>query len=93
MPVYEYKCEKCGREFEFQQRISEDPLTDCILIDDSGESCNGKVFRKISKNVGLMFKGSGFYLTDYANKKSSTPKTENTPPKPDNPGKSGTEAA
>ena len=67
MPIYEYKCKKCGQEFEIEQRITADPLTEC-----PDESCKGEIFRKISKNVGLMFKGSGFYLTDYANKKNST---------------------
>ena len=67
MPTYEYKCKKCGKEFEIQQRITEDPLTVC-----PDENCKGEIFRKISKNVGLVFKGSGFYLTDYANKHDST---------------------
>ncbi len=66
MPVYEYKCKKCGKEFEAEQRITEDPLTKC-----PDENCGGEVFRKISKNVGLLFKGSGFYITDYARKKGS----------------------
>jgi putative FmdB family regulatory protein len=66
MPIYEYKCKSCGKEFEFEQRITEDPIKKCIF-----EDCNGEVYRKISKNVGLVFKGSGFYLTDYAKKHES----------------------
>lgn len=56
MPTYDYKCENCGR-FEEVQKISEDPLTVC-------PKCGGKVERLISKNVGIVYKGSGFYSTD-----------------------------
>ncbi|MBI5324493.1 MAG: zinc ribbon domain-containing protein [Ignavibacteriae bacterium] len=76
MPVYEYKCRKCEREFEVTQRITEEPLKKCIL-----DGCDGEVFRKISKNVGLVFNGSGFYLTDYVHKNNnfntSKPKKDN----------------
>ncbi len=72
MPTYLYKCRKCEREFQVEQRITEDALTECILEDENGNKCGGEVFRKISRNVGLIFNGSGFYLTDYANKKGST---------------------
>lgn len=75
MPTYVYKCEKCGKEFEYQQRITEEPLTKCPLNSgDGGAVCNGDVHRKISKNIGLVFNGKGFYLTDYA-KKSTSPST------------------
>lgn len=67
MPVYEYKCKSCGHEFEAEQRITEEPLTLC-----PEENCGGEVFRKISKNVGLLFKGSGFYLTDYGKKNGTS---------------------
>lgn len=56
MPIYEYKCGKCGK-FEKLQKFSEDPLTNC-------PTCDGKVERLISKSVGIVFKGSGFYATD-----------------------------
>ncbi len=56
MPIYEYKCENCGR-FEKLQKVSEDTLTEC-------PTCEGQVERLISKNVGIVFKGSGFYQTD-----------------------------
>jgi putative FmdB family regulatory protein len=69
MPTYEYKCKTCGREFEFIQRITEPALTHC-----PNDVCThspkglGLVERKISKNIGLVFNGSGFYLTDYVHK-------------------------
>ena len=71
MPRYLYKCKKCKREFEVEQRITEEPLTKCTLLNEDGSKCDGEVFRKISKNVGLVFNGSGFYLTDYVHKKEN----------------------
>lgn len=71
MPVYEYKCRKCGNEFEVKQGINDDALEICPLEDENGLECKGEVFRKISKNVGLVFHGKGFYLTDYARKSQS----------------------
>lgn len=56
MPIYEYRCEKCG-EFEKLQKMSEQPLTVC-------PNCGSKAERIISKNVGVVFKGSGFDATD-----------------------------
>ena len=64
MPVYDYKCEKCG-VFEIEQRISEKPLSKC-------PKCRGKVKRLISA-PGIVFKGSGFHVTDY---KKEKPKKE-----------------
>ncbi len=58
MPTYEYECNNCGYKFEAFQSIKADPLTKC-------PKCGGEVVRLISKNVGLIFKGSGFYITDY----------------------------
>ncbi len=57
MPTYDYRCESCGR-FEVFQGIKEDALTRC-------PTCNGPVKRMISPGGGLLFKGSGFYTTDY----------------------------
>mgnify|MGYP000865800142 FL=1 len=57
MPTYDYSCAKCGK-FEYFQKITEDPLTTC-------PKCGGEVRRLISKNVGIIFKGSGFYITDH----------------------------
>jgi len=58
MPTYEYACEKCGYRFEEFQSISAEPLTICPL-------CKGHVNRLISPGNGFLFKGSGFYITDY----------------------------
>ena len=60
MPTYEYKCEKCGHHFEVFQSMKDDRLTDCPL-----EDCDGKVRRLIGTGAGIIFKGSGFYETDY----------------------------
>jgi putative FmdB family regulatory protein len=60
MPTYEYECEKCGLIFEEFQRISEPPLTAC-----KKDGCGGRVSRLISPGAGFIFKGSGFYSTDY----------------------------
>lgn len=57
MPRYDYSCEKCG-VFEVVQSITEPPLEHC-------PNCNGKVSRLISSNVNVIFKGSGFYKTEY----------------------------
>ena len=65
MPTYEYKCKKCGYEFEKFQSITEEPLKVC-------PKCEGEVFRLISKNCNFILKGSGYYSTD--NRKGSTPK-------------------
>lgn len=64
MPTYSYKCEKCGECFERFQSISEEPLKVCV-------KCGGKVHRLIGGGAGLIFKGSGFYCTDYTKNGSS----------------------
>ncbi len=58
MPTYEYQCKDCGHRFDRFQSIKADPLTEC-------EQCDGVVERLISAGGGLLFKGSGFYITDY----------------------------
>ncbi|MCB1097598.1 MAG: zinc ribbon domain-containing protein [Verrucomicrobiae bacterium] len=60
MPTYDYVCEKCNHEFEFFQSMSDPRLTDCPV-----EGCGGHVKRKIGTGAGIIFKGSGFYETDY----------------------------
>ena len=71
MPVYEYRCKTCGKEFEYFQKITAEPLEKCpnemCECEHKGE---GIVERKISKNIGLVFNGKGFYLTDYVHKHS-----------------------
>jgi putative FmdB family regulatory protein len=70
MPTYEYVCEKCGHHFEKFQPISAKPLAIC-----PEDACaqkrwgKGKVKRAISGGAGLLFKGSGFYITDYRSEK------------------------
>lgn len=71
MPTYVYKCKKCGKIFEYQQSINDEPLKRCPEeVCENAE--RGEVFRKISSNVGLVFNGSGFYLTDYKKNHGST---------------------
>ena len=66
MPTYEYSCEKCGGEFEIVQSISASPLTVCPKgACVQAKWGRGRVKRKISAGAGLLFKGSGFYITDY----------------------------
>jgi putative FmdB family regulatory protein len=60
MPHYDYVCEKCGHEFEVFQSMNDKHLTKC-----PEKGCKGKVRRKIGTGAGLVFKGSGFYITDY----------------------------
>jgi len=57
VPTYEYMCETCGR-FEAFQAITESPLQHC-------PTCGGPVRRLLSRNVNILFKGSGFHVTDY----------------------------
>ncbi len=61
MPTYQYRCTTCGYEFEEFQSITEDPIEVC-------PACKGKTRRLISGGAGLIFKGSGFYITDYRDK-------------------------
>ncbi|MCK5672452.1 MAG: zinc ribbon domain-containing protein [Spirochaetales bacterium] len=61
MPTYDYKCEKCERTFEYFQSMSDDPLTVC-------QDCNGSLKRLIGGGLGIIFKGSGFYVTDNKSK-------------------------
>ena len=67
MPTYEYRCLKCKKKFEKTQSMKDEALKKCIY-------CRGKVERLIGAGSGLIFKGTGFYATDY--KKTSAPSTE-----------------
>ena len=58
MPIYTYRCENCGVQFERQQKFSDLPLTRC-------PECSKKTLRKVYTPVGIVFKGSGFYSTDH----------------------------
>ena len=58
MPTYEYECRKCGFRFERFQNMTDEPIKEC-------PKCNGQVKRLIGAGAGVIFKGSGFYVTDY----------------------------
>lgn len=87
MPTYEYQCEseRCGHRFEAFQRITAESLSEC-------PKCGGSVRRLISPGAGFIFKGSGFYTTDYrseaykkaekAEKDTSASKSEKKEEKP-----------
>lgn len=57
MPTYEYRCKNCGHEFDIVQSFTDDSLTEC-------PSCHEQTLKKVFGNVGITFKGSGFYKTD-----------------------------
>ena len=66
MPIYEYKCKKCGYVFELIQKFSDPPVAKC-------PKCGGKAERILSSRVAFNFKGAGFYTTDYNSKSNNTP--------------------
>ncbi len=84
MPTYEYECQKCGHRFEVFQSIKDTPKKTC-------PECKGRVKRLLGTGAGLIFKGSGFYITDYrkpgyaeaakkdSGKESASPAKESTP--------------
>lgn len=63
MPLYEYRCGKCGKKMEVIQNLSEKPLKIC-------PHCGERALRKLMSAPAIQFKGSGWYVTDYAGKKS-----------------------
>jgi putative FmdB family regulatory protein len=70
MPTYEYVCAKCGHEFEKFQSIADKPLTVCPAdLCAQKKWGRGKVKKIIGAGAGLIFKGSGFYITDYRSEK------------------------
>ena len=68
MPLYEYKCDKCEQTFEVIQKFSDEPLT-------VHDKCGGAV-RRLLSSPALQFKGSGWYVNDYAKSGRSTPKSD-----------------
>lgn len=93
MPTYEYKCEKCNGTFEFFQSMKDEPLTECPQ-----EKClrkrwgHGKVKRLLGSGAGLIFKGSGFYITDYRSEgyqQAAKKEAESTKPPESKPSDSG----
>ncbi len=79
MPTYEYVCTQCGHTFDLVQKMSDEPQETC-------PKCGGKVKRKIGAGAGVIFKGSGFYATDYRKSdykaKEIAEKGSGTTPKP-----------
>ena len=88
MPNYDYECQKCENRFEVFQSMKDAKLTDCPQ-----EACDGQVKRLLGTGGGIIFKGSGFYETDYrsssykagakADESASKPKTSEGPKKAD----------
>ena len=70
MPIYGYRCTNCGHQFEIQQRMSDEPLKVC-------PKCQGKL-TKILYPTGVIFKGSGFYTTDYKGSDKGSDKSAST---------------
>ncbi len=62
MPFYEYKCGNCENNFEIQQNINDEPLKTCT-------KCERQELKRVFHTSAIIFKGSGFYTTDYKNKK------------------------
>ncbi len=77
MPVYEYECKNCGQRFEKIQPVTADPLSECML-------CGQGPVRRVLHPVGVIFKGSGWYITDSRNSGKSVgpsaPKSEDSGP-------------
>ena len=87
MPTYEYECQKCGDRFDLYQSIKDAPKRTC-------PKCKGRVKRLLGTGGGLLFKGSGFYITDYrkpgykdAAKKDSAPAATPAPAAKETPAK------
>ena len=76
MPTYEYRCKSCGYEFEEFQTMSSDPLIMCP------KCAKPTLKRLMSSGVGLIFKGSGFYATDYQKSNTSTSSSRKSKSKP-----------
>ncbi|HEV7905252.1 MAG TPA: FmdB family zinc ribbon protein [Pyrinomonadaceae bacterium] len=71
MPIYEYSCQKCGAHVEVMQKITDKPLKRC-------KSCGGKLEKEWS-TTSFQLKGTGWYVTDYAAKKSGAGENESAP--------------
>jgi putative FmdB family regulatory protein len=81
MPTYTYRCNNCEYQFDIKQRMSDDPLSDCPECETEN------ALRKVLNSVGIVFKGSGFYVTDSRGKKSAA-----TPPANGKVSENGTDA-
>ena len=71
MPTYEYACRACGEHLEVVQSFKDDPLTEC-------PACDGEL-RKVFSAAGIIFKGSGWHIKDYASSTSSAVGTSDSP--------------
>jgi putative FmdB family regulatory protein len=76
MPTYDYECLKCGHRFEVFQKMTDKPRKRC-------PKCRGKLRRLVGSGAGMIFKGSGFYVTDYRSQsyKDQKKKESGAPPK------------
>jgi len=74
MPTYEYECKKCSHRFEVFQSMSDEPIKKC-------PECGKQVRRLVSGGAGVIFKGSGFYVTESKSKEETKPKKEAAKPK------------
>jgi len=72
MPTYEYECQKCKRHHDASQSITAKPLTKCA-------KCGGRLKRLMGSGSGFLFKGSGFYITDYRSKSYQDAKKKDQP--------------
>ncbi len=78
MPIYEYECDQCGAVVEHWQKMSDPPLSTC-------SACGGGMHKVMSRTT-FHLKGSGWYVTDYANKKQDSSKSESSSNKKDSSG-------
>jgi len=83
MPTYEYECRACGHKFEHFQSMRDKPLNKC-------PECKGKVKRLISGGAGVIFRGTGFYQTDYRKASYTSDAKKETAPEPAKPAKAET---
>lgn len=83
MPTYDYQCQTCGHRFEVFQSMKAERLTDCPV-----EGCDGPVKRLLGTGAGIIFKGSGFYETDYRSDSYKKAAKADAPSSGDSAGKS-----
>lgn len=81
MPTYEYQCQKCKKRLEALQSITAKPLAKC-------PKCGGKLQRLMGSGASFIFKGSGFYITDYRKKSYTDAKKKDQAPAPSSPSSS-----
>lgn len=87
MPTYHYRCSACGHSFDFFQKFADDPLTEC-------PECGGTI-RRVPQPVGIVFKGSGWYVNDSreSKKPASTSKSESSDKASDSPAPAAKESS